>query len=159
MRAWWRILRPEHQGALVALWVGERVLVVRQSYRSGLNFPGGSLRPGETARDAALRELKEEVGLILPPEFLTPAWEGKHLWDWRNDHVTIFEAALDSPPALRVDGREIVDARLISPIAVLAGPRPPFIEAYLLFKLSKGRGEGRRRPGSLHSVTHQSFSD
>jgi 8-oxo-dGTP pyrophosphatase MutT (NUDIX family) len=137
MRAWWYLLRPKHHGALVAVWVDDRVLILRQSYRPHLSLPGGGVRRGERPIDAALRELREEVGLTLPESALSIAWEGTHFWDWRHDHVTIFEARLDSVPPVRVDGREIVEARLISPLAVLAGPRAPFVEGYLLRALSR----------------------
>lgn len=136
LRAWWFVLRPRHQGALVAVWVGDRVLVLRQSYRVHLNLPGGSIRSGESALSAARRELQEEVGLDLPPDALSAAWVGEAFWDYRRDHVTIFEAHLDALPPLCPDGREVVEARLIHPLAVLAGPQAPFVEAYLLQRLS-----------------------
>jgi 8-oxo-dGTP diphosphatase len=136
MLAWWFIWRPRHQGALVAVWVGDRVLVLRQSYRVHLNLPGGGIEKGESPLAAALRELREEVGLELPPELVEVAWVGEALWDWRRDHVTIFEAHLDGLPPLRPDGREVVEARLINPLAVLAGPQAPFVEAYLLQRLA-----------------------
>lgn len=136
-RLLWYLIRPAHRGAMVAVWVDDRVLVLRQSYRPHLNFPGGGIGRRETARDAALRELREEVGLTLAPEQLRLAWEQEGIWDWRRDHVTIFEANLDTLPHLAPDGREVVEARLITPIAVLAGPRPPFMEAYLLDRLSR----------------------
>jgi 8-oxo-dGTP pyrophosphatase MutT (NUDIX family) len=52
---------------------GAAVLLTRRA--SGLRrhggqwaLPGGRLDPGETPETAALRELEEEVGLVLPPE-------------------------------------------------------------------------------------------
>lgn len=40
-----------------------RMLVVRTSYRRGWVFPGGMLDRGETPAEAAVREVREEVGL------------------------------------------------------------------------------------------------
>jgi 8-oxo-dGTP pyrophosphatase MutT (NUDIX family) len=139
MRAWWFVARPHHRGALVAVWVEDRVLVLRQSYRVHLNLPGGGLGHGETPEFAARRELREEVGLELPPDALRVAWEGESFWDWRRDYVTIFEAHLDAVPDLMPDGREVIEARLIHPLAVLAGPQAPFVEKYLLQRLGQAR--------------------
>jgi len=136
MRAWWFVARPHHRGALVAVWVGDRILVLRQSYRVHLNLPGGGVRGDETPEQAARRELREEVGLELPADALRVAWEGVALWDWRHDHVTIFETHLNALPNLAPDGREVVEARLIHPLAALAGPQAPFVEKYLLQRLS-----------------------
>ncbi len=137
MRGWWFLRRPDHRGALVAVWVGQRVLMLRLSYRSGLCLPGGGIERGETAEQAALRELREEVGLNLEAADLRLAWRQQSFWDYRRDHVTIFEAELTELPPLLPDGREVVEARLISPLVALAGPAAPFIRGYLLDRMSK----------------------
>ncbi len=41
------------------------LLLVRHSYRRGWGFPGGLLKRGEAAIDAAAREALEEIGLML----------------------------------------------------------------------------------------------
>ena len=64
-RLWWRLRRPGHDGAVVAIWQGGRVLVVQQSYRRNLSWPGGGIRRGEEPREATRRELREEL-LIRP---------------------------------------------------------------------------------------------
>ena len=61
--AWWFVRRPAIQGSYVAVWHGERVLVIRNSYRKSLSFPAGGRARGETLLDAARRELLEEVGI------------------------------------------------------------------------------------------------
>ncbi len=142
MRSWWFLRRPEHRGAMVAVWVRHRLLIVRLSYRRGLNLPGGGIERGETAEQAALRELKEEVGLALAPSDLRLAWRQQSFWDYRRDHVTIFEAELDDLPPLLPDGREVVEARLITPLAVLTGPAAPFIRSYLLDRMSRDGASG-----------------
>ena len=63
VRAWWYLRRPRHEGALVAIYVGQALLLLKSSYRAEWNFPGGSLRPGEAPDAAARREMEEEIGL------------------------------------------------------------------------------------------------
>jgi 8-oxo-dGTP diphosphatase len=131
LRCWWLLRRPEHRGALVAVWREGRILMLRQSYRPGLEFPGGGLLRGEAPRAAACRELAEEVGLAVVPEALTLAREMTALCDGRIDHVSIFELRLGADPALRPDRREIVGARFMAPAAALAAEISPFARAYL----------------------------
>jgi len=63
-RIWWRLQRRRHVGALVAIHVGHSLLLLRSSYRSAWNFPGGSVRQGETPEVSVTRELAEEIGLV-----------------------------------------------------------------------------------------------
>lgn len=112
-RAWWHLRRPRHEGALVAIYVGRAVLLVKSSYRAEWNFPGGSVRPGESPDAAARREMEEEIG--LSSYTLVPAGSACGMWDGRRDQVHFFELHLDGIPELRLDNREIVAARLASP--------------------------------------------
>ncbi len=131
-RLWWRLRRPDHDGAVVAVWWSGRVLAVQQSYRSNLSWPGGGIRRGEEPREAARRELREELGLDVRPDDLALAREMAVEWDYRREHVRVFELRLRAEPVLRIDNREIVAARFVDPQALLAEPvLPPFIRAYL----------------------------
>ncbi len=117
-RLWWRLRRGSHEGALVAIWVGDAVLLVRSSYRAEWNLPGGGVWPGETPEAAARRELMEELGLSAGAFVGSRIVSGR--FDSRQDRVHIFVWRIDTLPALRIDNREIVGARLV-PRAQLAG--------------------------------------
>ncbi len=112
-RAWWYLRRPRHEGALVAIYVGPALLLVKSSYRAEWNFPGGSIQPGETPDAAAQREMEEEIG--LKSYTLAPAGNASGIWDGRRDRVHFFELRLDCLPELRLDNREIIAAHLASP--------------------------------------------
>ena len=43
-RFWWRLSRPRHESAVVIIYVGLALLLVRQSYRDGWHLPGGGIR-------------------------------------------------------------------------------------------------------------------
>lgn len=44
-----------------------RVLVVKPTYKESWDIPGGYINTGETPREAAAREVQEELGLNLEP--------------------------------------------------------------------------------------------
>lgn len=63
--AWSRISRGKTLGVRILAVDGEgRVLLVRHTYLPGWWLPGGGVDRGETLEAAAVRELREEAGLI-----------------------------------------------------------------------------------------------
>jgi 8-oxo-dGTP pyrophosphatase MutT (NUDIX family) len=120
MRTYWRVKRPVTHGALVALWHDGEVLLVRNSYVPYYSAPGGYVRRDEESRHAAARELAEEVDLQVAPEALTLALDVTHEWEYKQDHVHIFELTLRERPTIRVDHREVIDATWFRPEQAVA---------------------------------------
>lgn len=135
LRVWWYLRRPAHEGAVVAIWHGGRILMLRHSYRTRLGWPGGGVGRGEAPSDAARRELREELALEVENDALTYVGETMQRWEYRRDRVRIFELPLAAAPRLCLDRREVVGAEFMTPEAALAADIAPFIRTYL---------EGRR---------------
>ena len=68
--------RADFDGAKIALFLGDKLAVLRRDdlpglpYAGCLDLPGGERELGETPEACALRELTEELGLILPEDAL-----------------------------------------------------------------------------------------
>jgi 8-oxo-dGTP diphosphatase len=142
-RLWWRFRRRPRAGALVAIYVGKALLLVRSSYRTAWNLPGGGIHRGETPEAAARRELAEEIGLT-PEAALLPAGEAGGVWDGRHDRVHFFELHMDRLPGLQLDHREIVAAQLFSPDGLrgvaVTGPVAVYLERRGLVVTGVGPG-------------------
>ncbi|HET6608292.1 MAG TPA: NUDIX domain-containing protein [Rhodopila sp.] len=143
-RAWWRVSRQRHQGALVAVHVDRSLLLLRSSYRSAWNFPGGSVKGAETPEAAARRELAEEIG-ISPAGALRSAGEASGVWDGRRDRVFFFALHLNQLPRLHLDNREIVGARLVPvqdlPAMRLTEPVKAYVNGWLSEAMSRQRAQ------------------
>lgn len=71
----WSHWQPTERATLCFIIRDGRILLIRKKRGLGagkINGPGGRLEPGETARDCAIRETQEELG-VTP---LDPEWRG-----------------------------------------------------------------------------------
>ncbi len=57
-------IRP---GVAAVIFDGERVLLQRRDDNGRWGLPGGGVEPGESVRDAIVREVREETGLEVEP--------------------------------------------------------------------------------------------
>lgn len=112
---WHRLTRPITMGVRVIVLeesTPDRVLLIRHSYIGGWHLPGGGVDRNETLVEAARREVREEVGLVIdcdPQPFGLYA-RFRH---GASDHVGVFVARGWSGQP-RVDGVEILEARIVA---------------------------------------------
>jgi 8-oxo-dGTP pyrophosphatase MutT (NUDIX family) len=89
LKAVWFVRRPKTFGAhAVALTPDERLVLVRLRYASGWRLPGGGRAPSEDPKDAALRELREEIGLTDHGEVVL-ACELEEPTDFKRDTASV----------------------------------------------------------------------
>jgi 8-oxo-dGTP diphosphatase len=129
--AYWFVRRPDTLGVFVAVWCGRRVLLLQNSYKRDFSMPGGGAHRGESHEQTGARELREEVGLTVPPEHLCAAFDVTDTWEYKRDHVYFLELDLDTEPPLSIDRREVVWAAFIDQDAALRLPLSPTVRAYL----------------------------
>jgi ADP-ribose pyrophosphatase YjhB (NUDIX family) len=142
MRVYWAVLHPATHGALVALWYRGEILLVRNSYVPYYSLPGGYVRPNESGRDAALRELIEETGVRARPEDLHLAVDERHQWEGKDEHIEIFNLDVHEPPRVVVDNREVVEASFFSPARALTLPLFPPLRQIIERRMSGSAWSG-----------------
>lgn len=131
LRAFWLVRRPYTRGALVAVWNQGDVLIVKNSYRNQYTLPGGYIRTHESPAEAGARELAEECGIYVQPEMIREVYQRIHPFEFREDDVTIGEVEIPDRPPIRIDHREVVDARFFSVAAAQKLPLVPHLAEYL----------------------------
>lgn len=65
-----------------------RVLLVKHTYLDGWYLPGGGVQPGETLREAVLREAAEEAGAELHDLKLFGVYS--NFLEGKSDHIVVF---------------------------------------------------------------------
>jgi len=115
MRVYWGVRRPATHGALVTLWNAGEVLLIQNSYVNYRSLPGGYVGRYETGAEAAIRELREEIGIVARPEQLERVYDEVKDWEGKRDHVEVFKLELDRRPEIVIDRREVIAAGWYSP--------------------------------------------
>lgn len=117
-----------------------RLLTVRKRGTDKFMHPGGKPEPGETAAQAASRELAEEVGISIPPEDL------QHLGTWEadaaNEADTVIRASVFSAPGAweATPAAEIEAIRWLDLEREWPGDLAPLLTEHVLPALLETRG-------------------
>ena len=74
---------------------GQRLLLGHASRSPRWDIPKGGVEPGESLAEAALRELREETGLVAPEAALMPLGVRPYL---RNKDLALFAWVVDNLP-------------------------------------------------------------
>lgn len=122
-----------HVSAAVILDEADRVLVVRKKGTIRFMQPGGKPEPGETAAQTLIRELHEELGVLLDEGDLEPL--GTFISEAANEpgHRVVaeaFSASID--PAEVVVQAELAELRWITPADARELPLAPLSTEHLL---------------------------
>lgn len=90
MRASWFVRRPSTFGAhAAALTPAGKLILVKLRYAAGWRLPGGGIKAGEDQREAVLRELREEIGMIFHGE-VKAACDIPERVDFKHDTASLF---------------------------------------------------------------------
>jgi 8-oxo-dGTP pyrophosphatase MutT (NUDIX family) len=146
MSVGWYVFRPQRRGVFIAVWHNRELLVIRNSYRQWYALPAGGVRRGETPAQAAVRELREEVGIAAAPEALHFAGDISTTFEFKRDRCSFFEVEFDARPDFCVDGREVIWADFLTLSAALEMRLAPPVREYLNDRLVKLTTKGLALP-------------
>ena len=107
------------------------MLLVQSSYRRGLSLPGGGLEAGQTALQAAVCELAEELNLVVAPELLVEPWTITEPSRRGPNTVTILAWPVVDQPVIGIDNLEIVGVRWVTREEALALEITSHLREYL----------------------------
>lgn len=118
--------------AALLIDAGQRLLLVRKRGTAWFMQPGGKIEPGEQPFDALRRELREELGLDIPPR--TARHRGRFAAPAANEPGFIVEAelyalSLDSEPK---PAAEIAEIAWLEPDTASALPLAPLTRDHAL---------------------------
>jgi 8-oxo-dGTP pyrophosphatase MutT (NUDIX family) len=96
------------------------VCLVRHTYTPGWHLPGGGVERGETCLEAAIKEAREEAGLLIAPRDIKLASIHANFENFPGDHVLFYVASSWTQIATNV-AHEIAECGFYDPDALPQG--------------------------------------
>lgn len=122
-----------HVSAAIILDARGRVLFVRKAGTGMLMQPGGKPEPGEDAADCLVRELREELSLVVPRAALRAAGSFRSPAANEPGHTVVAEVFhLDGEGLEPVVGAEIAELRWVTRAEAPGLPLAPLSRDHLL---------------------------
>jgi 8-oxo-dGTP pyrophosphatase MutT (NUDIX family) len=121
---WFRLTRSLTLGArVVAINADGAICLIRHTYTPGWHLPGGGVEKGETALAAAIKEAREEAGLVIAPQDLALFSIHDNSRVFPGDHVLIYHTRHWQPVAVD-NALEIAGCDFFKPDALPEGTTP-----------------------------------
>jgi 8-oxo-dGTP diphosphatase len=124
--------RTIHIAAALIIGSDRRTLLVRKAGTRMFMQPGGKLEPGETAAAAVVRELAEELGLVVAASSLTDLGSFEAVAANEPDARVLARCFLLETGAPVAPAREIEELLWIDPFAPPAVPLAPLTADHIL---------------------------
>lgn len=83
-----RLATPISLGCRILVVKNEQVLLVQHTYQKGWYLPGGAVDAGESLATAAVRELREECGVLATKQTFVGMFFSRH--EGLSDHIALF---------------------------------------------------------------------
>jgi 8-oxo-dGTP pyrophosphatase MutT (NUDIX family) len=140
MQPYWGLTRGQTLGVQgIVIRSGTEVLLVRQSYSPGWQFPGGGVERSEHLVDALERELLEETGIAISS---TPRLHGifSNFPEFKGDRIVVYIIEDWQPMGEPSSKLEIIEQRFFSinflPTNLNGGARRRLSEVFESRKIS-----------------------
>jgi 8-oxo-dGTP pyrophosphatase MutT (NUDIX family) len=125
LAAWLKTVSRVSSASLILEDSAGRVLIVKANYKRYWTFPGGVIDVGETPAQAAVRETREEVGLVIDPDTVSFAWVASRASRVADTYQFVFRAPMpaDMEARIALQADEIDDYAFVDRIDVARGDR------------------------------------
>ena len=107
------LVRPKVRGSYCLIYVNDYLLIIKNSYKADWTVPCGGINRGEEPIEAAVREVKEEVGINLEAQQVNFIKVILNTTEYKKDYIHLFDYRMKSFPRVKIDDREVVDYKWI----------------------------------------------
>jgi len=101
--------RPKVYGAYCIISFNNKILLIKNSYKSYWTIPCGMVDKNESTLTAAIRETREEVGIKLDESTVSFVRYILSEDEYKKDHIYLYKASLLDMPIVQLDNKEVVD--------------------------------------------------